>query len=141
MRRRIGKNGNARSWYKLKTRLINLKDLVVQWVPSSRRGWGFLWLFYATILGFAFCTFYSSDCVQLPVYENAISNHHSEMNVKTIRRSLSCEEHDNSTHDLILTFLSRGIINPKKIYPTLFGFSCSYPNYIKSTSFKFTDIS
>ena len=140
MRRKVAKNRKARSWYRLQTRLSDLGAMILQWIPSSRRGRGFLLLFYAAFLGFAFGTFYVSDCVPIPVYDTVTSTYNSDMSVKSLNRGMCHEDYD-AYHDLVLAFLSRGIINPKKIYQPLFGFTCSYPNHIKSTSFKFTDIS
>jgi len=127
---------NEEAW----AELSNTRAMIRKWLPSSRRGKGFLILFYAVFLGFAFGTFYVSDCVPIPPYDTVVQVFNFDLNVRNLRGGLCSEEYD-ATHDLTLLLSLRGIIDPKKIYQPLFGFTCSYPNHIKSTSFKFTDIS
>ena len=112
---------------------------IKEWVPSSRKGYTFLLLFYATFIAFGFMTFYITPCVSLPVVDNALTRNYSETGETVLLITTFYD--DDSSNGIVPFDESAGVIDPTKIYTSLFGFSCSYPNYIKSTSFKFTDIS
>jgi len=118
-------------------RLVNK---VGRFIPSSRKGYTFLLLFYTTFIAFGFMTFYITPCVSLPVVDNALTRNYSDTGEMVLNCTPSFDD-DNSSHSIVPFDESAGVIDPTKIYTSLFGFSCSYPNYIKSTSFKFTDIS
>jgi len=106
--------------------------------PISIIGRVYISLFYITLITFLFITWYAAICEILPVTDDITKGHYIECIESNLVVTKSCEASFDLSPDVIIHTQLIGVIDPTKEYPTLFGFSSSYPNYIKSTSYKFT---
>ena len=107
-------------------------------VRLSKTGYVFMSLFYATLIAFCYMALYLTPCYSLPttdvfkIGQCIDSERGSELCVKVFDIAFD-SDHDvrNCTHFI-------GVFDPTKQFPSLYGFSCSYTNYIRSTSYRFT---
>jgi len=111
-----------------------------RFVASRKRGYIFISLFYVTFLAFCFMALYLIPCYTLPISDNITSRQFFEQDERVFHCTISYDD-VSSYHEIVPFNDLIGVIDPTKQFPTLFGFSCSYTNYIKSTSYKCTDIS
>ena len=60
----------------------------------------------------------------------------AELNESRMNDKFSIDIVDSGVNPSLVHLI--GVYNPTELFLTIYGFSCSYQNYIRSTSFKFT---
>jgi len=124
--------------FKFVSWLMFMHDDSERRAPISLVGCVYVSLFYATLLTFLITmTWCAGFCETLPIADDITKGHYIECIGSNLVYTKTCDNAFDLDSDVIINSQLIGVIDPTKEYQTLFGFSSSYPNYIKSTSYKF----